>query len=182
MQVPLVIHPDCAPSPVTDIVVDIGGLGATSLTLGFQVKCPPGTIALGEPNSGERRDGLWRTTCFEAFIAEDEAPGYCEFNFAPSSDWAAYQFDTYREGMRDLATGLAPSIEFEQTKDGFDVWVWLELPEFGINSSRLRLGLTAVIAAASGELSYWSVRHGSDRPDFHHPDCLAIDLVRAETK
>src|SRR4051812_28943016 len=44
----------------------------------------------------ERTDGLWRHTCFEAFLRTRGAPAYCEFNFAPSSQWAAYSFESYR--------------------------------------------------------------------------------------
>jgi hypothetical protein len=38
------------------------------------------------------------------------------------------------------------------------------------------VGLSAVIEAADGALSYWALRHPAGRPDFHHPDCFALDL------
>ena len=41
-------------------------------------------------------DGLWRHTCFEAFVGSDHAPDYREFNFAPSGHWAAYAFSAER--------------------------------------------------------------------------------------
>src|ERR1700679_3141274 len=49
--------------------------------------------------STARADGLWRHTCFEAFIMAPGRAGYYEFNFAPSRQWAIYRFDAYREGM-----------------------------------------------------------------------------------
>ncbi|MDB6009361.1 MAG: hypothetical protein JWL65_1611, partial [Gammaproteobacteria bacterium] len=35
-----------------------------------------------------RADGLWKHTCFEAFIAIPGMPGYYELNFSPSQEWA----------------------------------------------------------------------------------------------
>src|SRR5690606_32304204 len=44
-------------------------------------------------------DGLWRTTCFEAFFRDVGGKGYCEVNFSPSTEYAIYEFTDYREGM-----------------------------------------------------------------------------------
>jgi hypothetical protein len=46
-----------------------------------------------------RADELWRHTCCELFLAERGRAGYHEFNFAPSTEWAIYRFQAYREGM-----------------------------------------------------------------------------------
>jgi hypothetical protein len=37
--------------------------------------------------------------------------------------------------------------------------------------------LSAVIEAADGTISYWALKHPSDRPDFHHADSFAIQLA-----
>src|ERR671928_5206 len=34
----------------------------------------------------------------------------------------------------------------------------------------VRVAVSAVIEDASGVLSYWALKHPSDKPDFHHPD------------
>jgi hypothetical protein len=39
-----------------------------------------------------------------------------------------------------------------------------------------QLGLTAVVEAADGSLSYWALRHPVARPDFHHRDGFAQTL------
>ena len=49
-----------------------------------------------------RTDELWRSTCFELFLRFDDDERYVEFNFSPSTRWAAYAFDGYREGMAEL--------------------------------------------------------------------------------
>jgi hypothetical protein len=39
-----------------------------------------------------------------------------------------------------------------------------------------RLGLSAVIEAVDGAMSYWALAHPSAKPDFHHPDSFVLDL------
>jgi len=41
----------------------------------------------------------------------------------------------------------------------------------------LRLGLSAVVEDADGELSYWALRHPPGKPDFHYTDAFALQLV-----
>src|SRR6185369_3516590 len=42
--------------------------------------------------TAQRTDRLWEHTCFEVFLRQDESANYYEFNFSPSSEWAAYVF------------------------------------------------------------------------------------------
>src|SRR5882724_6998370 len=71
--------------------------------------------------AGERADELWKHTCFEAFIAPADAPGYYEFNFSPSLDWAVYRFGAYREGMSPAEIGRAPSIAVRRGDDRLEL-------------------------------------------------------------
>jgi hypothetical protein len=87
---------------------------------------------------------------------------YVEFNFSPSLSWAAYHFDRYREGMRDLVTS-APQIEVQRDERSLAVIVRTEFPATG------RLGLSAVIEMRSGDVSYWALAHPAGSADFHHP-------------
>ena len=57
-----------------------------------------------------RRDELWRTTCFEAFVMTEGDSRYREFNFAPSGAWAAYAFSRYRQGLSPGIGDLFPGI------------------------------------------------------------------------
>jgi hypothetical protein len=38
------------------------------------------------------------------------------------------------------------------------------------------LALSAVLAAATGEKSYWALVHSGDKPDFHHPAGFRLEL------
>ncbi len=40
----------------------------------------------------------------------------------------------------------------------------------------IRLGLSAVVEAVDGELSYWALRHPPGEPDHHHVDAFALQL------
>jgi hypothetical protein len=39
-----------------------------------------------------------------------------------------------------------------------------------------RVGVSAVVENADSSLSYWALRHPPGKPDFHHPDCFALEL------
>lgn len=129
----------------------------------------------GSPGAG-RADGLWRTTCFEVFAGLSDG-SYAEFNLSPSKEWAAYGFDGYRKGMRDLA-GSVEVFKVERLGDGLEVCACLNWTNWP--GSR-RIGLSAVIEGTDGNISYWALAHPSDKPDFHHPDSFALILPPSET-
>jgi hypothetical protein len=121
-----------------------------------------------------RTDELWRHTCVEAFVRPASGEGYQEFNFSPSTQWAAYRFDCYRDGMRPAP--LEPQVAVRRTGDGFELSATFDLPDDG----PWRLGLSAVIEAADGSVSYWALAHAAGKPDFHHADCFALELPPTE--
>lgn len=125
-----------------------------------------------------RVDGLWQHTCCEVFLKEDGLPGYCEFNFAPSTEWAAYRFDGYREGMSALEIARLPEIAMYRDVGRLELKATLELEE-RTRGRGFSLALAAVIEATDGGLSYWALRHPEGRPDFHHPDGFALKLAPA---
>ena len=139
------------------------------MSLIYQVDCLADLLALPVRAAQERTDGLWQHTCFEAFIANGEG-GYAEFNLSPSSQWAAYDFDGYRSGMRNRET-LAPLIEPEAGQAGVKLTATIDLT--GLSSA---LALSAVIEEADNTKSYWALAHAEGKPDFHHPARFAANL------
>ena len=128
----------------------------------------------------ERTDGLWKQTCFEAFVTVEGRDGYSELNFSPSAAWAAYSFASYRAGMNDLIGPIEPLVEsgYRGPRDSDDAYGWsYETADFLDETARWQLGLSAVIEAADGTKSYWALRHPPGKPDFHHPDCFALELA-----
>jgi hypothetical protein len=129
--------------------------------------------------AGNRTDGLWKHTCFEAFVVTDTAPGYLELNFAPSLDWSVYVFSSYREGMRPADVGR-PEISVQRDESRFVLEASTRLDALMQDArrpaQRIRLALSAVIEDDNGRLSYWALRHAPGKPDFHHPDAFALEL------
>ncbi len=125
----------------------------------------------------ERADGLWKHTCFEAFVRTPGGPGYIEFNVSPSRQWALYSFDSYRQGMSspELAP---PEISVQRLEDGIDVEAVLKLRHLMSpqDAQRLELALSAVIEEEDGTLSYWALKHAPDKPDFHFPGGFVLAL------
>ena len=136
------------------------------------VRLPPVSAPL-------RTNGLWQATCFEAFVRASSAAGYCEFNFAPSTQWAAYAFDGYRSGMRDADLAAAPRIEIRSGPAQFELQVALNLDRLLPRDAAWQLGISAVIEETDGRKSYWALAHAPGKPDFHHSDCFALELPTA---
>ena len=134
------------------------------------------------PAIAERRDELWRHTCFEAFVQREDGEGYHEFNFAPSSQWAAYRFNGYRSGMAPALLARPPDVRTDRGGKYLRVAVALDLAGLDGHPCDLswRIGLSAVIEARDGRTSYWALAHPPGPPDFHHRHCFALQLRPAE--
>jgi hypothetical protein len=139
------------------------------LSLEYRVTGVVAALRLPRPSGRERTDGLWRTTCFEAFAGRGES--YAEYNLSPSGAWAAYGFDGYREGMAPLEQP-APMIVTRQTPETVVVTADVILPP----DADGRIGLSAVIETLDGAISYWALAHPAEKPDFHHPDSFILTL------
>ncbi|WP_296598217.1 DOMON-like domain-containing protein [Phenylobacterium sp.] len=153
-------HPSTPCSAVRALTVEARREGAR-LVLIYRLTGDLGMLAIPPAAAADRTDSLWEHTCFEAFVG-GEGGGYLEFNLSPSGQWAAYRFDGYRAGMAALEMA-APRIETTRTPDVLELRAELELPDAG----SIRVGLTAVIEATDGTVSYWSLAHPPGHPDFH---------------
>jgi hypothetical protein len=169
----LIPHPDFPSVAVTAITVDAGRPNDGELTLRFHLEGDLGGVIWPEFDAPGRADGLWQHSCFEAFVGFVGEPGYCEFNFATSAKWAAYRFDGYRTGMRDLdrvthsGNWIMPSSEMRGVFIARDI----DQPR------EWRLGISVIIEAKDGSKSYWALRHPSGKPDFHNADCFAARIA-----
>ena len=172
----LILHSDCRTSPAAAVEGDAARLTRSRLALSFRVTGDLSRLKLPSPAQPGRKDGLWRTTCLEAFLCPEGGEAYYELNLSPSGEWAAYRFDGYRAGMRPA--DLEPGVEMRLLDDGFELRAEIGLdgaPSLAA-SPRWRVGLSAVIEATEGGVGYWALAHGPGKPDFHHADCFALDL------
>jgi hypothetical protein len=174
----LKLHPVSRCTAAARIDVEVARPRPGGLELCYIVTGKMSDLRLPPETAPTRTDGLWRHTCFEAFVRALPDAGYCELNFAPSTQWAAYRFDGYRSGMR-VARGMsAPRIAVESSEEGYKLRVSAELDRLpGLpRDGAWRLGLSAVIEETSGRTSYWALVHPPGKADFHHPDCFALEL------
>ena len=176
MQLNLVAHPHTPPSqPVkiwatAELVASFGAMA--TLNLWFGIEAPMARFALPQTSAPQRRGNLWETTCFEAFLREDGEDAYREWNFAPSGDWAAYDFTAHRDGMVDADVAAEPYIRVEDNLTWWTLGATIAV-EAGKN---WQAGLSAVIEEADGTRSYWALAHPQGDPDFHNPDCFIARL------
>lgn len=177
----LTCHPETCGQAVRGIEARLCWTAGGVLALTYRLEGDIGHLRIPLPHPPRRSDGLWRHTCFEAFIAVNEKPEYCEFNFSPSGEWAAYYFHRYRDGAPFPNEDLAPNIIARSADDRLDLDAIVHshrLP-MELQNRCLRLGLSAVIEEESGILSYWALKHPPGRPDFHHPDTFALKVEPA---
>ena len=173
MRLALKLHPDSHCDAVTAIAVEVVRPRAGALQLSYVATGAIDKLRLPGSTAPARADELWRHTCFEAFVCPAMSDAYFEFNFAPSTQWAAYRFDSYRNGMRAAET-VTPSIEARSVACGFMLRAALELD--ALPPGPWKLGISAVIEETGGRLSYWALAHPPGRADFHHADCFTCEI------
>ncbi|RSY88587.1 hypothetical protein DAH66_03755 [Sphingomonas koreensis] len=166
-------HPDTPPRSVRSVDVELSMTDAERVLLTFYI-APGEALAAPDPASPARTDGLWQRTCCELFLKPGGGDGYVEFNLSPSGQWAAYAFDGYRAGMRNLELLIEPHIELERQGESFVLEAEVDLA--AIPAGPVAIGLSAVIEETDGTRSYWALNHPPGKPDFHHPDCFALEL------
>ncbi|MBS1998123.1 MAG: DOMON-like domain-containing protein [Cyanobacteria bacterium SZAS LIN-2] len=166
-RISLLRHPS---SPAPTLRIFEVGLERTSedaLSLTFDMRADPAALQWPVPQTPAFRDGLWQHTCLELFAAA-VGSAYREFNFSPSGEFAIYDFDAYRSGMRAVQPARPPRIHSAADEAGWTVGVVVpaELLVTAAGAAH-RLGVTAVLEGRDGALSYWAVHHPAERPDFH---------------
>jgi hypothetical protein len=177
MQFDLVPHPDTSPSEPFRLWVNVdysGAFGDTaSANLWYCISAQASRFVVPEPvEDTARAESLWETTCFEAFLRTPGAAAYREWNFAPSGEWAAYDFTAHRDGRSD-ADVSAPYIRIEDNLTWWAVGATLTVP----TNARWDLGLSAILEEKDGTKSYWALAHpGGGKPDFHDAACFTAHL------
>jgi hypothetical protein len=181
----LLPHPD-TPSAAVRLAARAELTPPQSLRLAYLLEADPEQIRIPPPvMEAGRADNLWVHTCFEAFVGLNESPHYLELNFSASGQWAAYRFESYRQGMAPAALQEAPRVALRRGERRLELVAevslsgashWLDPGGKVAHRSRWRLALSTVVEDRQGRLSYWALRHPPGRPDFHHPDTFSVSL------
>ena len=176
MRRPLKLHPNSVCTVAAGIEVEIARPAGGSLLLSYAVTGSIGDLLLLPTGAPARTDELWRHTCFEAFVKEAAGDDYYEFNFAPSTQWAAYRFDGYRSGMHAATEIEPPQIVGRSVPERYTLRATLSLPDR--QRDRVwRVGLAAVLEETSGNKSFWALAHPPGAPDFHHAEGFTLELA-----
>jgi len=169
---PLLASHPATPAPL-QIAADAARPAAGRLELSYLLTGDIAGLVLPAPAPQTRADDLWRATCFEAFFRPAVGDSYTELNLAPSRAWAAYQFDSYRVGMR-AADIVPPQIEVEINPGRIALRASFDLKSY---AGPWRLALSAVLEHRTGAKSYWALAHPPGAPDFHHAAGFTLDLA-----
>jgi hypothetical protein len=148
-------------------------LGTVATTnIWFGVGAPAERFVIPKSEEPARKNELWKSTCFEAFF-RGEGEAYREWNFAPSGDWAAYDFTACREGMSEAQVS-APYLRMEDNMTWWTVGATIATDA----TQPWHLGLSAVLEEKDGTKSYWALAHcNPGKPDFHLADCFVAKLA-----
>lgn len=175
LEAPLLCHPRSPTAHVRGLTVRITELDHNQLRLQYRLEGDLSQIRIPSSEASLRTDDLWRHTCFEAFLMDASTPAYNEWNFSPSSCWAHYRFDRYRDGMADAPVQRAPMLTVARDANRMTLDAVVDLATLPL-AWPLRLGACAVIESDAGELSYWALAHPSPVPDFHHAGGFLLSL------
>jgi hypothetical protein len=176
VQFNLSAHPVTPPSdPGLTVWVNLdhaASLAAVATThIWFGGGAPAARFVIAEAAEPERADELWKTTCFEVFLRALGQQNYREWNFAPSGQWAAYDFTATRTGMSE-GEAADPYVRVEDNLTWWALGASIAVPA----DTNWELGLSAVLEEKDGAKSYWALAHPGDKPDFHDPGCFVARL------
>lgn len=170
----------CHPSKPCAIVSTIQALvrrSDTQLHVTFRLHGDISQLLVPPPTTPRIAAELWRSTCFEVFIAVEGQVAYHEFNFSPSGEWAVRAFRGYRSGRLLRDETMRPPIAVRATASQLELDAVVKLDSLSPAhpNAALRIGLSAVIDTTDG-ISYWALRHPAGKPDFHDAEGFALRL------
>ena len=122
----------------------------------------------GAPPSPSAPTSCGKTTCFEAFLRPLGEEAYREWNFAPSGEWAAYDFTSATRTAWREAEAADPYIRMEDNL----TWWALGATIAVAADTNWELGLSAVLEEKDGTKSYWALAHRRRQARFPRPRLL----------
>lgn len=146
------------------------------LHLNYRLQAPPGQLCLPAWQGVRPGEQLWQHTCFELFVRGSASPRYLEFNFSPCGAYACYAFDTYREPSASAFPTVRPDMAVVRLERVFQLSASLPLSTLASLQAPYVLALSTVVEDCDGALSFWALRHSSDKPDFHHPGAFVLRM------
>ncbi len=170
------LHRTCDLGPIKAVTASIRAT-PTGCEAEFRLDGGIDAITLPPAGPGVRTDDLWKTTCFEIFWQPIGGTSYREFNLSPSGRWAAYDFDSFREGMRDAPVSAISLSSGHATANGrgelvLKASIAADLP------APAQVALNAIVEHADGGLQFWALAFGPGKAEFHSEACRQMIIER----
>ena len=169
---PLMLHQTCDLGPIRAVTAKIAPTDV-GCDAEFRLDGKVDAIVIPEAAHSERMDNLWKTTCFEIFWQPIGGTYYREFNLSPSSRWAAYDFDSFREGMRDAPVdAIALACSRNAGELVLKASIAAELPD------PAQVALNAIVEHPDGGMQFWALAFPPGKPEFHSEACRQMIVER----
>lgn len=123
-----------------------------------------------------RQDDLWQMTCFELFLSSPGQKKYWEVNLSPNKNWNVYSFESYREGMQIENNIQDICILTEQDDNSLSLQTSLSLDRISLDNCPLQIGVSTVLEMTDKQKTYWALKHGQEKPDFHDRSSFILTL------
>jgi len=150
---------------------------SNTLALRYSLLGPLDQIVIPTPAKiADRKNQLWKETCFELFLAVRDSPSYWEFNLSPAGHWNVYHFAAYRQGMKEEEVFTSMDFTVQRQSESLLLDVEVNLDKIVLEKQPLDAGPSAVITLRTGELTYWALTHGGRQADFHRRDSFLVKL------
>lgn len=167
---PLMLHQTCDLGPIRAVTASVTAT-PQGCEAEFRLDGQVPAIILPPPAGPERRDFLWQTTCFEIFWQPLGGTYYREFNLSPSGCWAAYDFDSFREGMRDAPVeAIAIACSHDAAGLVLKASIAADLP------TPAQVALNAIVEHPGGGMQFWALAFPPGKPEFHSEACRTLIL------
>jgi hypothetical protein len=127
-------------------------------------------------DKSNRKNDLWKETCFEFFISAQNSGQYWEFNLSPAGHWNVYRFDAYRQGMQEEIAVTSLPFSVQRQKGFLSLLLNFNLNKIIQVNQRVEMGITAVIKHRDNQMTYMALTHKHSQADFHQRDSFIIKL------
>jgi hypothetical protein len=169
---PLMLHVACELGPIRAVTAQIYATSDGCEAI-FRLDSKLEGIVVPDAAPPHRTDNLWQSTCFEIFWQPIGGTYYREFNLSPSGRWAAYDFDSFRDGMRDAPVdAIAVTCSRSENDLVLTASITADLP------APAQVALNAIVDHGDGNLQFWALAFPPGKPEFHSEACRAIILER----
>ena len=121
------------------------------------------------------KDELWKATVFEIFLKKENAKQYYEWNLCPSTFYASYLFESYREPQppSKISSGIPEVIHYHCSSSRLDFNVKIPLPSELLECNEFKIQISAILDFdGQDEKEFFALKHPGDQADFHNQECF----------